>query len=110
MSARQLAVLIRHLPEDSALIKAQRGTPWPELTYLLAYIADTVAFSRADYANVHGGHSRPTPVQRPPTADDLAEREQAAQLHDAFGHMMRGTVIDAPTDGRLYAADVETVV
>lgn len=110
LSARALSVLIRHLPEDSALVKAERGTPWPELLYMLANIADTVTYHRADYANVHGGQSRPTPVTRPPTAEDEEQRDQAREIHDALGHMMRGhLVVDAPADGRHYEPDVETV-
>lgn len=109
MSARTLSVLIRHLPEDSALVRAQRGTPWPEHMYLLATIADTVIYHRADYANVHGGQHRPRPVDRPVTAEEIEQREQVAQIQNAMHHLIRGDIVDAPTDGRRYEPDAETV-
>lgn len=108
MSGRKLAVLVRHLPEDSATVKAQRGSPWSDLMYLVAYLADTVAYSRADYLNAHGASARPTPVPRPQTEADRAEREQVHLVHDALVDMMHGHVpADAPSgDGRLYQPQV----
>ena len=111
MTARALLVLLEHLPEDSALTKAQRGTPWSDLMYLLAYIADTATFARADYATAHGVSARPTPVPRPDTVAAQEEREQTRQIHDVFTTMMRGEldVASVPTDGRVYAPATDTV-
>jgi hypothetical protein len=110
MSARRLGVLIRHLPEDSATVRAVRGTPWSEQMYLLAYVADTVAYSRADYVNTHGGSSRPESVTRPDTADQRDQRDQVHDVHDALSAAMHGQfVVDAPTDGRAYEPETETV-
>jgi len=111
MSARALGVLIRQLPDDSATVRAIRGTPWSDLTYLVAYLADTVAYSRADYINTHGGHATPEPVSRPDTDEQQANREQVRGVHDALGSMMHGQlVVDAPiTDHRPYQPETETV-
>jgi hypothetical protein len=110
LSGRALGVLIRYLPEDSATVRAMRGTPWSELMYLLAHIADTVAYSRADYANVHGGKTRPEPVQRPDTAEQRDQRDHVRHVHDALTAAMGGTfVVDAPTDGRRHEPETETV-
>lgn len=111
MSARALCVLIEHLPEESATVKAQRGTPWTELLYLVAHIADTVTFQRADYINAHGGSARPEPLPRPDTAEAQESRDHARRVHDALTDMMRGQLtIDAgPTDTSNYVPAVETV-
>jgi hypothetical protein len=90
MTGRALAVLIRHLPEDAALVKAQRGTHWSELMYLVAHIADTVAYARADYANAHGGSASPEPVPRPDSPDAEEDRQRVRHLHDALTDMMHG--------------------
>lgn len=111
MSARALLVLIQHLPDDSATVKAQRGTPWSDLMYLVAYVADTVTFARADYANAHGGSVRPSTVPRPDTVDAQQERDETRQVHDALADMMRGQLDTAtvPSDGRVYAPDTDIV-
>lgn len=110
MTGRALGVLIRHLPEESATVRAMRGTPWSELMYLVAYLADTVAFSRADYVNTHGGNSRPDPVTRPDTAEQREQREAARDVHDALTAAMSGQfVVDAPVDGRPYEPETETL-
>jgi pyocin large subunit-like protein len=111
MTPRALVTLIRHLPEDSATVKAQRGTHWSELMYLVAYIADTVTFARADYINAHGGNARPEPIQRPATVDDQETREQSRVVHDVLVDMMRGRlIVDAPEgDGRVYEPSVDVV-
>jgi hypothetical protein len=110
MTARALLVLVQHLPEDSATVRAQRGTPWSDLMYLVAHIADTVAFARADYANAHGGNARPTPLPRPDTVEAQQAREQTRQVHDALTSMMRGEldVSTVPSDGRVYAPATDT--
>lgn len=111
LSGRALGVLIRHLPEDSATVRAMRGTPWSEFMYLAAYMADTLAFLRADYANTHGGSAHPEPVERPDTNEQRAEREHVRGVHDALSAAMHGQfVVDAPDDdGRSYEPEIETV-
>lgn len=91
LSARRLWVLVTQLPDDAATVKAQRGTPWPDLLYLVARVVDEVAYSRAEWANAHGGHVQPQPVPRPGDADTTREgREQVRGVHDALTGMMRG--------------------
>lgn len=43
MTARRLWVLVSQLPEESATVRAQRGTHWSEQMYLLARLVDEVA-------------------------------------------------------------------
>lgn len=111
MTARALAVLVQHLPEESATVKAQRGTPWTELMYLVAHIADTATYARADYITAHGGSARPETIPRPDTEEAQEDREHARQVHDALGDMMRGQLaLDAaPGDGRAYEPAVDVV-
>lgn len=111
LSARKLDLFIRHLPEESATVRAARGTPWSELMYLLAYVADTVAFLRADYANTHGASSHPDPVNRPDTDEQRDNRDQVRSTHDALHSMISGHfTVDAPTsDGRPYEPEIETI-
>jgi hypothetical protein len=100
LSARRLWVLVSQLPDDAATVKAQRGTPWPDLLYLVARLADEVAYGRAEWANAHGAHVQPQPVPRPGDADTVRdEREQVRGVHDALTGMMRGDVVLALPSG-----------
>lgn len=111
MSARALSLLVRHLPEDSATVKAQRGTPWTELMYLVAHVADTATYARADYITAHGGSAQPQAIPRPDTEQAQEDREQARHVHDALTDMMRGqhALEAAPSDGRTYEPAVDVV-
>ncbi|AHH98334.1 hypothetical protein KALB_4972 [Kutzneria albida DSM 43870] len=65
-------------------------SPWPVTTHILAYIADTVAFSRADYVNAHGGSMKPKAIPRPGEETVSERRQQVRDLHDALHNMASG--------------------
>lgn len=66
MSLRELRVLVTHLPPDCATARKIRGTHWGEVEYLLADLADSVRFHRAEWAMSKGAKPpKPKPVPRP---------------------------------------------
>lgn len=91
MTSRELMVLVDNLPEDSATKKALSGDPWTTLHHLIANVLDTAVFSRADYANTHGGKSDPKMIKRPGQADDAAAKVATGRAkHDQIMAQMRG--------------------
>jgi pyocin large subunit-like protein len=79
--------------------------------YLVANIADTVTYARADYINAHGGNARPELTPRPQTDQAREEQERSRQVHDALTDMLHGhlTIEAAPGDGRVYEPAVDEV-
>ncbi|MFI6107263.1 hypothetical protein [Streptomyces sp. NPDC051310] len=80
LSSRRLAVLVRHMPRDSALARAVHGeaADWGVSDYLLAAAVDHLAESNWMFATVNQDEDAealeyPTPVPRP----DGAEAEEA---------------------------------
>ncbi|WP_371791182.1 hypothetical protein OG285_14760 [Streptomyces sp. NBC_01471] len=79
LSSRRLAILIKHLPRDSATIRDTDGetADWGVTDYLLAAVVDHLAAANWMFSVVNGdGESdppeQPVPVPRP---GDPAERE-----------------------------------
>ncbi|MEV3992048.1 hypothetical protein AB0J57_24355 [Streptomyces sp. NPDC049837] len=72
LSSRRLAVLVRHMPRDSALARAVHGeaAEWAVSDYLLAAAVDHLAESNWMFATVNQDEDAealeyPTPVPRP---------------------------------------------
>lgn len=85
LSSRRLALMIEHLPEDSATWKARRDDRWTEATHLLAYIGDQVHFMRADAQAIGGAESPMKPERLPRPGDEETTedaREVSKSLHD----------------------------
>ncbi len=79
-------MLIENLPPTSAHMRAVHGTHWTEAEYLLAIIADHLAFSRYEFAKANGGTpNEPEPLRRP---DDGDPEERAAEMRAAHDQMM----------------------
>ncbi|MET9733787.1 hypothetical protein ABZZ79_24985 [Streptomyces sp. NPDC006458] len=87
LSSRRLAVLVRHLPRDSATLRETHGeaTDWAVTDYLLAAAVDQLAEANWMFATVNRDEDAepleyPQPVPRPgaeqtpaPQAEDPAE-------------------------------------
>ncbi|MET7849478.1 hypothetical protein AB0D78_07860 [Streptomyces avermitilis] len=72
LSSRRLAVLVRHLPRDSATLHEihHDAADWSVTDYLLASVVDQLAESNWMFATVHRDEDAepleyPTPVPRP---------------------------------------------
>nr|WP_240981576.1 MULTISPECIES: hypothetical protein [unclassified Streptomyces] len=72
LSSRRLAVLIRHMPQDSAVARAQSGedSQWTVTDYLLAAAVDHLAAANWMFASVNTDEDAdppeaPVPVPRP---------------------------------------------
>ncbi|MCT4355835.1 DUF5361 domain-containing protein [Streptomyces sp. Je 1-79] len=72
LSARRLAVLIKHMPRDSALLSETDGeaAEWSTTDYLLAAVVDHLAVSNWMFSTVNSGEDSepmdpPKPVPRP---------------------------------------------
>ncbi|MCP9957757.1 MULTISPECIES: hypothetical protein [Streptomyces] len=72
LTARRLAVLIKHMPRDSALLTETDGeaADWSTTDYLLAAVVDHLAAANWMFASVHSDEDaeppeRPVPVPRP---------------------------------------------
>ncbi|MGW0560445.1 hypothetical protein ACWDZ4_07370 [Streptomyces sp. NPDC003016] len=72
LTARRLAVLIKHMPRDSALLSETDGeaADWSTTDYLLAAVVDHLAAANWMFASVHSDEDseppeRPVPVSRP---------------------------------------------
>ncbi|MFE6774842.1 hypothetical protein [Streptomyces sp. NPDC057702] len=76
LSSRRLAVLVRHLPAESAFVRARQGeaAAWGPTDYLLAAVVDHLAIATWMYASVNRDEyadppEAPLPVPRPTTGD-----------------------------------------
>lgn len=88
---RRLRVLVERLPGDSAVVREKRGTPWSEADYLLALIADHLAFYRHDFARAHGGTpSEPKPLRRPEDGDPEDNAALMRAAHDDVMAQLKG--------------------
>ncbi|MFJ8695335.1 hypothetical protein [Streptomyces roseolilacinus] len=83
LSSRRLAVLIKHMPQDSALCRERDGeaAEWSVTDYLLAALVDHMAAANWMFASVHSDEDsdppeQPVPVPRP---GDRERREEAEQ-------------------------------
>ncbi|WP_344500052.1 hypothetical protein [Streptomyces enissocaesilis] len=72
LTARRLAVLIKHMPRDSALLSETDGeaADWSTTDYLLAAVVDHLAAANWMFASVHSDEDseppeQPVPVPRP---------------------------------------------
>jgi hypothetical protein len=82
---RRLRVLVENLPADAAVLR-RRGPQWTDVEYLLAMVADQLAFYRYDFARANGATPKePKPMRRP---DDDATEDQAAEVRAAHDHVM----------------------
>lgn len=69
---RRAAVLLSQLPADSRYVRAvQPALAWGPTEYLLAYIADSLAFLRFELTHQNGGRGgrKPKPYPRPKAAE-----------------------------------------
>ncbi|MDQ0794578.1 hypothetical protein [Streptomyces sp. B1I3] len=85
LSSRRLAILIKHLPRDSATIRDTDGdaAEWGVTDYLLAAVVDHLAAANWMFSVVNGdGESdppeQPVPVPRPGDTDEPGERDEEA--------------------------------
>ncbi|MEU6589700.1 hypothetical protein ABZ923_10820 [Streptomyces sp. NPDC046881] len=76
LSSRRLAVLVRHLPQDSATLRELHGeaADWSVTDYLLAAVVDQLAEANWMFATVNRDEDAepleyPKPVPRPGTAE-----------------------------------------
>ncbi|WSI53034.1 hypothetical protein OG366_22970 [Streptomyces cyaneofuscatus] len=100
LSSRRLSVLLRHLPQDSAVARELHGeaAEWSVSDYLLAAAVDQLAEANWMFATVNQDEDAepleyPAPVSRPgaePAAEELTAEQQPAgpgpaQLASFFG-------------------------
>nr|WP_239081464.1 hypothetical protein [Streptomyces sp. SID9727] len=90
LSSRRLAILIKHLPRDSATIRDTDGeaAEWSVTDYLLAAVVDHLAAANWMFSVVNGdGESdpaeQPVPVPRPGDAHERDDRDGDAASADA---------------------------
>jgi hypothetical protein len=76
---RRLAVLVHHLPDDSATWVAIHGEKalWGTTDYLLAAVVDNLA--AANWQRGGGKGQRPKPLQRPKSAQEIRAKRQRMQ-------------------------------
>ena len=67
MSLRRCLVLVRHLPQGAATIKALTGSDWTNTDYLLANVFDALQIANAQRAGKKA--RRPQPHPRPGVED-----------------------------------------
>lgn len=65
MSSRELLVVVRHFPEESATKAAMRDDPWTTMHHLLANVQDLFTYYRGDFANANGQTANPESLRRP---------------------------------------------
>lgn len=77
LSSRRLAVLVKHLPRDSATLQELHGEAalWSVTDYLLASVVDQIAEANWMFATVNRDEDAepleyPQPVPRPATGED----------------------------------------
>ncbi|MFI6057480.1 hypothetical protein [Streptomyces sp. NPDC051286] len=85
LSSRRLAVLVRHLPRDSAVMRDLHGeeVEWSVTDHLLATAVDQLAEANWMFAMVHRDEDSepptyPSPVSRPATKPAGVVQEEAA--------------------------------
>ncbi|MEV5444978.1 hypothetical protein AB0N23_20930 [Streptomyces sp. NPDC052644] len=90
LSSRRLAVLVRHLPRDSALAREVHGeaADWTATDYLLATAVDQLAEANWMFATVHQDEDAepleyPTPVPRPSAPSESGDGEGGNEADDA---------------------------
>jgi hypothetical protein len=89
MTLRELRVLVAGLPVDSATARAIRGHHWQDADYLLADIADTLRFHRAEWAQSKGAKpGKPKQVSRPKAAAEHAGPSHRDVAQAAHAHIM----------------------
>jgi hypothetical protein len=91
MTDRELMVMVKALPEESAFRRAASGDPWTTTMHLLANLQDIATFSRADYSHAHGGDMKAEPIRRPgAVAAQENKLATARAMHDQMMAAMRG--------------------
>lgn len=82
MTARELLVLIRQLPRDSALNRSQLGPAalWDTNSHLLALVADIL--SGGNWQRGGGKGPRPKPMQRPDPRAQQRRRQYVRRLQN----------------------------
>ncbi|MEU8543393.1 hypothetical protein AB0C52_25965 [Streptomyces sp. NPDC048717] len=103
LSSRRLSVLIKHLPNDSAVLREihGEGAEWSVTDHLLAAAVDHLAVSNWMFACVNTGEDddqpeAPQPVPRPssPEGDEDGD-EDGANGEDGAGGEGGRTVLEA---------------
>ncbi|MBK5995372.1 hypothetical protein ACFCXC_00020 [Streptomyces microflavus] len=86
LSSRRLAVLIKHMPRDSAVTRDRDGeaADWSVSDYLLAAVVDHLAAANWMFAAVNTDEDsdppeRPVPVPRPGHPEQQDEEDLAAE-------------------------------
>ncbi|RKS68975.1 hypothetical protein BZB76_6113 [Actinomadura pelletieri DSM 43383] len=86
-----MLVLIRHLPRDSALVRALHGeeADWGAVEHLLAAVVDHLAIGNWLFTSAHSDSEppRPEPVPRPGEAreEETAANPSPQELAAFFG-------------------------
>lgn len=89
MSSRELLVLLRHLPDDSAYKTEERGGEWSAKVRMLQTGVNELSKLRASYHGMHGSQYEPvlwiSPGElRAQAEEDEVGQELQADLADQF--------------------------
>jgi hypothetical protein len=97
LSPRRLRVLIRHLPRESALVRALHGdaAEWGLTEHLLAGAVDELAVGNWLFVTANSGERadpppRPRPVPRPGVEPEPETAATPAEIAAFFGAPARG--------------------
>ncbi|WP_328940100.1 hypothetical protein OG288_23025 [Streptomyces tauricus] len=84
LSSRRLSVLVRHLPRDSALIRALHGeaADWSVTDYLLASVVDQLAEANWMFATVNRDEDS-EPLEFPEALPRPGDQPEAGPTHRA---------------------------
>ncbi|MFE7456013.1 hypothetical protein ACPEIF_13015 [Streptomyces sp. NPDC012600] len=100
LSSRRLAVLLRHLPKDSAVTRELHGeaAEWSVSDYLLATAVDQLAEANWMFATVNQDEDTepldyPVPVRRPGDADTDGEDADATETGEAGRELPDGAAL-----------------
>jgi hypothetical protein len=108
LTSRRMWALMLHLPDKGAVKTALREGDWDEERYILARIANEMIFSRADFANVHGGKSDPAPLLSPKqAAEDEAEKQAARDVRSLIRAQIHGEFVAPAQPGREFVGEVQ---
>lgn len=77
VTLRQLRVLVEHLPEDSATVRAVRGDGWTATDHLLRIVANKVDALLVNFVKANGGRAELNPVPLPSAV--VAEQERKSR-------------------------------